>query len=112
MSVNGGNIEEQHIDAPDVFQFWDQACVTWMPDHTIRCCDQEAAAILALPGVHLLIIVQGRGVPRPITAGYPTITTAFSTAFRNIANGADVQTELDNAVDAIDADLEANDFYK
>ncbi len=54
----------------------------------------------------------GWGVPRPITAGYPTITTAFSTAFRNIANGADVQTELDKAVDTIDADLKANNYYR
>ncbi len=54
----------------------------------------------------------GWGVPRPITAAYPTITVAFSTAFRNIANGADVQTELDNAVDTIDADLKANNFYR
>lgn len=54
----------------------------------------------------------GWGVPRPITAAYPTITTAFSTAFRNIADGADVQTELDKAVDKIDADLKANNYYR
>jgi multiple sugar transport system substrate-binding protein len=57
-------------------------------------------------------IAAGYAVPRPITAAYPTITAAFSTAFRNIANGADVQDELDNAVDTIDADLEDNDFYQ
>jgi multiple sugar transport system substrate-binding protein len=54
----------------------------------------------------------GWAVPRPVTAGYPTITAAYSVAFKNIANGADVQDELDAAVDKIDADLEANDFYK
>ena len=36
----------------------------------------------------------------------PGAYPAFSTAFKNIANGADVQDELDNAVDQIDADLD------
>lgn len=54
----------------------------------------------------------GFTVPRPITAAYPTITTAFSTAFFNIVVGmADVQDELDAAVDRIDADLQANNYY-
>jgi multiple sugar transport system substrate-binding protein len=55
---------------------------------------------------------QGWAVPRPITPAYPTITAAFSVAFKNIANGADVIDELDAAVDKIDDDLAANDFYK
>jgi multiple sugar transport system substrate-binding protein len=55
---------------------------------------------------------EGAAVSRPVTAAYPAITAAFSTAFKNIANGADVQDELDNAVDQIDADLEANNFYQ
>lgn len=55
---------------------------------------------------------EGAAVPRPVTAAYPTITAAFSTAFKNIANGADVQDELDSAVDQIEADLEDNDFYQ
>lgn len=54
----------------------------------------------------------GWAVPRPITPAYPTITAAFSTAFRNIADGADVQTELDKAVDKIEADLKANNYYR
>lgn len=50
-------------------------------------------------------------VPRPQTPGYPAITLAFQDAFANITQGADVQSELDNAVAAIDEDLEANQFY-
>jgi multiple sugar transport system substrate-binding protein len=55
---------------------------------------------------------RGWAVPRPVTPAYPTITAAFSVAFKNIATGADVQDELDTAVDKIQEDLEANDFYK
>ncbi|HEC21680.1 MAG TPA: sugar ABC transporter substrate-binding protein [Chloroflexi bacterium] len=57
-------------------------------------------------------IERGFAVPRPITPAYPTITTAFAEAFDNIVHGADVQEELDKAVDKIDQDLMENDYYR
>ncbi|MBI9043976.1 MAG: sugar ABC transporter substrate-binding protein [Anaerolineaceae bacterium] len=53
----------------------------------------------------------GVAVPRPITPGYPTITEAFYTAMDNIIKGADVQSELDIAVDKINLDIEDNEGY-
>jgi multiple sugar transport system substrate-binding protein len=50
-------------------------------------------------------------VPRPVTPAYPTITSVFRTLLDDIIQGADVQSELDNAVAEIDADIEANDGY-
>jgi multiple sugar transport system substrate-binding protein len=44
----------------------------------------------------------GVAVPRAQTAVYPTISTAMSDAMNAIARGEDVQSTLDNAVDAID----------
>lgn len=56
-------------------------------------------------------LANGVGVPRPLTPGYPIITQAFASAADAIARGEDVQTALDDAVDTIDADIEANDNY-
>ncbi len=53
----------------------------------------------------------GVAVPRPATPAYPVITNAFSDAVQNIVAGADVQTELDNAVQEIDQDIEDNQGY-
>jgi multiple sugar transport system substrate-binding protein len=53
----------------------------------------------------------GVAVPRPITPAYPTITEAFAEAVQNIATGADVQAELDKAVETIDQDIEDNQGY-
>jgi multiple sugar transport system substrate-binding protein len=50
-------------------------------------------------------------VPRPVTPGYPTVTSEFWTAMDKILLGEDVQTALDAAVAAIDADVDANDGY-
>lgn len=50
-------------------------------------------------------------VPRPITPGYPTVTSEFWTALDKIVLGEDVQTALDAAVAAIDADVDANEGY-
>jgi multiple sugar transport system substrate-binding protein len=50
-------------------------------------------------------------VPRPQTPAYPTITSAFAEAVQNIVNGADVQAELDDAVEEIDQDIEDNQGY-
>ncbi len=48
---------------------------------------------------------------RPATPAYKVITSAVEKSFRDILNGADVQGSLDAAVDEIEADLEANNFY-
>ncbi|MBE0689381.1 MAG: ABC transporter substrate-binding protein, partial [Anaerolineae bacterium] len=53
----------------------------------------------------------GVAVARPQTPAYPVITREFATAVSEISSGADVQTALDTAVDAIDADIAANDGY-
>jgi multiple sugar transport system substrate-binding protein len=50
-------------------------------------------------------------LPRPQTPAYPTITTAFQEAVQNIVNGADVQEQLDQAVQEIDQDIEDNQGY-
>lgn len=51
-------------------------------------------------------------VTRPITAGYPTITTEFSRAVRDIYAGADPAVALGRAARAIDADFAANGGYR
>lgn len=53
----------------------------------------------------------GVALERPITPAYPVITSAFDTAIMNIISGADVQTELDNAVKTIDQDIQDNSGY-
>ena len=53
----------------------------------------------------------GVAVPRPQTPAYPTITSAFKTVIWNIIAGADVQEELDKAVEIIDQDILDNDGY-
>ncbi|MBL8131534.1 MAG: extracellular solute-binding protein, partial [Anaerolineae bacterium] len=52
-----------------------------------------------------------QGLIRPPTPGYPVMALVFEKAAADIANGADVQTALDAAVDEIDADIEANGGY-
>lgn len=61
--------------------------------------------------VYFQQLTQGVAVPRPETAAYPTITSAFATAVDEIAAGADVQDALDEAVDIIDQDIADNDGY-
>ena len=53
----------------------------------------------------------GIAIPRPITPGYPVVTSAFFTAMDNIIKGGDVQAELDAAVDKIEQDIAENDGY-
>ena len=53
----------------------------------------------------------GVALERPVTPAYPVITSAFDEAFLNIVAGADVQTELDNAVATIDQDIADNQGY-
>ena len=50
-------------------------------------------------------------VPRPVTPAYPTITQTMTTTIDDIVQGEDVQTALDKAVKAIDADIETNEGY-
>jgi multiple sugar transport system substrate-binding protein len=48
---------------------------------------------------------------RPPTPAYLSAALTFQKALADIANGADVATALDAAVDEIDADIEANNGY-
>jgi multiple sugar transport system substrate-binding protein len=51
-------------------------------------------------------------IPRPQTPAYSVITTAFAEAVDNIAQGANVKEELDNAVKKIDQDIVDNKGYR
>ncbi|MCH4562366.1 hypothetical protein MKP05_04360 [Halomonas sp. EGI 63088] len=48
---------------------------------------------------------------RPATPGYPTISSAFDRAARDIRDGRDVQESLDEAVDTIERDIADNRDY-
>ena len=48
---------------------------------------------------------------RPVTPGYVVQSRVFQKAVSDIADGADVATALDTAVDEIDADIENNQGY-
>ncbi|QTV79820.1 extracellular solute-binding protein [Microbacterium sp. NIBRBAC000506063] len=50
-------------------------------------------------------------VLRPETPAYAVISSTFETAAKDIMNGADVQTVLDNAVTEIDTNIASNDGY-
>jgi len=52
-----------------------------------------------------------QGLIRPPTPGYVVMALVFEKALADIANGADVQTALDAAVDEINADIESNSGY-
>ncbi|MGW8955934.1 ABC transporter substrate-binding protein [Streptomyces sp. NPDC055709] len=51
-------------------------------------------------------------VTRPVTAGYPVVTSKFSEALNAIYGGADPQSALSKAARAIDQDFSDNDGYK
>lgn len=51
-------------------------------------------------------------VARPVTPGYPTVTSSFGSALLAIWGGADVQGELDSAARAIDSDFSDNNGYQ
>ncbi len=53
----------------------------------------------------------GVALERPVTPAYPVITAAYAEAVNNIVAGADVQEELDKAVEKIDQDIEDNQGY-
>ena len=50
-------------------------------------------------------------VLRPETPAYAVISSTFERAAKDIMNGADIQSTLDQAVADIDADIQANDGY-
>jgi multiple sugar transport system substrate-binding protein len=50
-------------------------------------------------------------VARPITPAYPVITNSFAEAVQNIVAGADVEEQLNEAVETIDQDIEDNQGY-
>jgi len=50
-------------------------------------------------------------VLRPETPAYAVISTTFETAAKDIMNGADVKSSLDQAVSEIDANISSNDGY-
>jgi multiple sugar transport system substrate-binding protein len=51
-------------------------------------------------------------VARPITPGYPTVTSAYGSALLGIWGGSDVQEELDTAARAIETDFADNNGYQ
>ncbi len=51
-------------------------------------------------------------VARPVTPGYPTVTSAFGSALLAIWGGAEVRGELDAAARAIDSDFSDNNGYQ
>lgn len=51
-------------------------------------------------------------VTRPVTAGYPVITSKFSEALNSIYGGADPKSALEKAARAIDQDFSDNAGYK
>lgn len=76
----------------------------------------EAAALTEsyAPGGPLEVfyeLSQAQALIRPPTPAYLSASLTFQKAIADIANGADVVTVLDAAVDEIDADIEANDGY-
>ena len=56
-------------------------------------------------------LLSGQTVARPQTPAYPVITSVFQQTFKDILNGLDVQTALDNAATIIDIDIQDNQGY-
>ncbi|WP_024286392.1 extracellular solute-binding protein [Cellulomonas sp. KRMCY2] len=54
---------------------------------------------------------QTYAVERPPTPAYAVISSVFERAAKDIMNGADIQTTLDQAVKEIDTNIESNDGY-
>ncbi len=62
--------------------------------------------------LHLFVVqLRNCAVPRPRTPAYPVITSAFQNAMLAILTGADVQSELNDAVVVIDRDIKENEGY-
>lgn len=56
-------------------------------------------------------LINGFGVPRPVTPAYSTISLSFSDAVNAIIAGADVQTSLSVAAAKVDKDIAKNQGY-
>jgi multiple sugar transport system substrate-binding protein len=77
---------------------------------------EEAAAMTEsyAPGGPLEVfygLSQAQALIRPPTPAYLSAALTFQKALTDIADGADVVSTLDAAVDEIDADIQANDGY-
>jgi multiple sugar transport system substrate-binding protein len=77
---------------------------------------EEAAALTEsyAPGGPLEVfydLSQAQALIRPPTPAYLSAALTFQKALTDIADGADVVSTLDAAVDEIDADIQANDGY-
>lgn len=94
------------------------------PDNVLRFSEvvgavparQSAAAQSKLYGpegpLHLYIAqLNTIAVERPVTPAYGVITAAFAEAVQNIIAGEDVKTQLDLAVEKIDANIKENEGY-
>ena len=67
------------------------------------------------PEAHIGIffdMLQHFTVMRPATPAYLTISNQFAQAGQAIRDGADVQTALDNAVNAIDQNIQSHNNYQ
>lgn len=56
-------------------------------------------------------LTEAQALVRPVTPGYVVQAKVFEKALADIANGADVASTLDAAVDEINADIEKNGGY-
>lgn len=82
-----------------------------VPARKSAIADSELYAEGGLLNIFVQQLEGGVAVPRPITPAYPVISTSYDEAVRNIIAGADVQSELDKAVDKIDQDIADNNGY-
>jgi multiple sugar transport system substrate-binding protein len=57
------------------------------------------------------VLSQKYALARPATPGYPVISSTFEKAAKDIMNGANVSSTLDDAVKSIDTDIKSNDNY-
>jgi multiple sugar transport system substrate-binding protein len=73
-----------------------------------------AASKYYAPGAPMEVfyaLSEAQGTLRPVTPGYVVQSRVFQKAVSDIADGADVPTALDTAVDEIDADIQNNQGY-
>lgn len=114
-------------DTTDADAVWAFIQHVTQPDQVKMIADAEGAVpalqsvvdadpTFAEGGIRHLYVLNLQGapdiaLPRPATPAYGAIRDAFSTALADIISGADVQSALDAAVEAIDSDIEANEGY-
>lgn len=59
----------------------------------------------------LFVYAEQFAIIRPETPGYPFISSTFEQTINDIKDGINVQDALDDAVDAIEQDIEDNGGY-